>query len=54
MKTQMDLVLLLYWARLVRQGSTKKPAIFLKHPTFEGSFFHTFMGKTNTKLFSCT
>ena len=35
----MDLVLLLHWGRLGRQGSTEIPAIFLKHPTFQGSFF---------------
>ena len=28
------------------------PAILLKYPTFEGFFFHIFMGETN--LYNCT
>ena len=32
-------------------GRTENSAILLKYPTFEGFFFHVFMGKKKFKLF---
>ena len=43
----MILVLLLFLIRLGCHGRTEN---FINYPTFKGSFFYVFMGKTNVKL----
>ena len=48
--TLMNLVLLLFWGRLGRQGISEKFCDFVKVSYFWGVFFHIFKTKTNTKL----